>query len=131
MAIKQTAKYVAAQEAAKDVGIKGKYTTAEQLYERLEAAGMAWSSPLKKWYQRPTAKPQDEMDKTVVRVRVTAHEDEITDIVGRITIALEQEGFKIRETSKPYINTRPPVDGGARVYLTCENLLIDTGEDDE
>ena len=131
MAIKQTAKYVAALEMAKSVGVGKKHKTADQLYEQLEAAGYAWSSPLKKWYLRPIAKPQNEMDKTLVRVRVTAHEEVISQIVDRVTIALEQEGFKVGETSKVYPNTREPVDGGARVYLTVGDQLIDLGEDDE
>jgi hypothetical protein len=129
--IKRTAKYVAAPEMAYSLGIKLKHKTADQLYEKLELEGYAWSSPLKKWYLRPVAKPQNEMDKTVVRVRVTAHQDVISEIVGRVTIGLEQEGFKIGETSKVYPNTREPVDGGARVYLTVGDQLIDLGEDDE
>lgn len=131
MKIKQTAKYVAAVNMAKDLGVGKKHKTADELYSALEQEGYSWSSPLKKWYQRPVALPQNEVAKTLVRVRITGHNEVLLPIMERVKIALEQEGFRVSEISKMYINDRPPVDGSARYYLTCDDLLVDMGEDDD
>lgn len=131
MAIKQTAKYVAALDMAKTVGVGKKHKTGDELYSVLEAAGYSWSSPMKKWYLRPVAQPQNEVAKTLVRVRITGHNEMLYSIMERVKIALEQEGFRVAEISKMYINDRPPVDGSARYYLTCDDLLVDMGEDDD
>ena len=119
--IRQTTKYLAAVTAAKKAACFGKHTTAEQLYDKLDGAGYWWDSKLSKWVQRESVDPSNEVNREVVRVRITSHMDGINERVNRVIRSLKEVGFEVKETSKLYINNRP-ADGGARVYVTVEDV---------
>lgn len=122
MSIKRTAKYLAAVAAARSLGLSVavKHTTAEQVYGELESSGMYWDSKTGKWLERAKVDPLREMDKELIRVRVTAHLDYLEPYTTRLIDAFKNEGFTVQEVSKPYPNVRDS-DGAGRIYIALRD----------
>jgi hypothetical protein len=122
MSIKRTAKYVAAVEMAYRLGLAlaRKHSSADQVYDELQRSGFYWDSKPKAWQQSPEVDPLREMDKSLIRVRVTAHMIVLDDCVNRVLNALKPEGFTVQEVSKAYPNVRD-TDGAGRVYIALRN----------
>lgn len=122
MTIKRTAKYVAAVAEARKLGLSVtvKHTTAEQVYSELESSGMYWDSKSGKWLERAKVDPLREMDKELIRVRITAHLDYLEPYTTRLVDAMKAEGFIVQEISKPYPNVRDG-DGAGRIYIALRD----------
>jgi hypothetical protein len=122
MTIKRTAKYVAAVAAAKGLGllVAVKHESADDVYGELESSGFYWDSRKQEWVERPKTDPRHEMDKSLIRVRITAHMDHLEIYSGRIVECLKTDGLIVQEVSKPYPNVRD-TDGAGRVYVALRD----------
>lgn len=116
MAIKRTAKYVAALAAARELGlaVAMSHDSAEELYTELESL-LYWDSRRGEWVERKATDPLREMDRALVRIRVTAHLDSLDEVCQRVLVLLEQR-FDVLEVSRTYPNVRDS-DGAGRVYI--------------
>lgn len=122
MTIKRTAKYVAAVATAKSLGllVAVKHSSADEVYSEIESSGYYWDSKTQKWHERQKIDPRREMDKSLIRIRVTAHMDYLEAYTGRIVEAVKAEGFMMQEVSKVYPNVRDS-DGAGRVYIAIRD----------
>lgn len=117
MTIKRTQKYVAAVRTALKVNLSAKnHSTADELYQQLEQTHH-WDSKQQAWIENPILKPHHEIDKHLVRIRVTAHLQGLEAVTDRVITALNSEGLIVQDASHIYANHRKP-DGGGRVYLS-------------
>jgi hypothetical protein len=125
MTIKRTTKYKSAVAAAMNLGLSVavRHTSADQVYTELESSGFYWDSRKGNWIERPKTDPRHEMDKSLIRVRITAHMDYLAIYSERIVETLQADGFTVQEVSKPYPNVRDS-DGAGRVYIA----LVDSEE---
>lgn len=119
MSIKRTRKYIAAVDAARRIlGGVPAHATADALYIALEVK--AYWDVDEGWIENPQIDPLREMDKQLIRVRVTAHMSALEDEGRRIVALLaggEDAAYDFSEMSKPYPNVRD-ADGAGRLYIT-------------
>lgn len=113
--MRKTAKYTAAQKQARLLKIKATLAH-EDLYNALVAAGWFWNSKTGQWEQGKQQTSMfagdDDTPSGVIRLRVMAHPQEITEAVRLVKTA---PGMRCIETSGEYPNRRGI---GVRVYLT-------------
>lgn len=121
MSIKRTAKYLAAVQTARSLGlaVAVKHSSADEVYSELETS-FYWDSKTQKWLERQKVDPTREVDKSLIRVRITAHLDYLEIYSRRITQVIEADGFVIQEVSKPYPNVRDS-DGAGRIYIAIRD----------
>lgn len=122
MTIKRTAKYLAAVTTARQLGLSVavRHSSADEVYSQIESSGYYWDSKSGKWQERASVDPLRELDRSLVRVRVSAHLDTLESCATRLMQCLQQSGFTLYEASKIYPNLRD-ADGGGRIYLTLKD----------
>jgi hypothetical protein len=109
--MRQTKKYTRACDI-----LKFPHQTQEQLYSEMNRLGWWWDSKKQAWERNDSLKSNKASD--LIRVRVWADNQRISQIADLIQEGLEGSGFKVQERSEPYIN-RPPNNNESRIYLTC------------
>jgi DNA-binding transcriptional regulator YhcF (GntR family) len=122
MTIKRTAKYLAAVATTRKLGllVAVKHSTADEVYSELESSGFYWDSHKGQWIENQKTDPLREMDKRLIRVRITAHMDKLDAYTSQLCNALQHGGLTIQEVSKLYPNVRDS-DGAGRVYIAVRD----------
>lgn len=120
MSIRRTKKYVAAVETAKSLGliVYRSHSSAEEVYQEIESV-YYWDSRAQAWLEHAQIDPKREMDKHLIRIRITAHMTYLNVYAQRIIDHLEE--FHIQEVSKAYPNVRDS-DGAGRIYITVRDI---------
>lgn len=120
--IRRTQKYLKAVEVAKSLGLTiwRKAHTADEVYTEIESL-YYWDSRQQAWVEHAKVDPAREMDKTLIRVRVTAHMTYLQHYADRVIEGLKEAGFTVQEISKQYPNVRD-VDGAGRIYITARDI---------
>lgn len=122
MSIRRTKKYVAAVETAKSLGltVHRRHSSAEEVYQEIESV-YYWDSKAQAWLEHTRIDPKREMDKQLIRIRITAHMTYLNVYAQRIIDHLEADQFHIQEVSKAYPNVRDS-DGAGRIYITVRDI---------
>jgi|GEM_PF-3495367 len=107
--MKKTAKYSKASER-----LTFPHSTQEELYRELNRLGYYWQPDSKDWIRDDT--PAKDAT-NLVKVRVWASSDKITQVVELLLEGLADSGLKLVEQSEPY-SCRPPQQNDSRIYLT-------------
>lgn len=109
---RQTKKYVAAVEAARELRIKGT-EDAEALYEMLNHNNFFWDAGEGRWLPGSEPEPATEL----IRLRVWAETAKVADVANTVVRKMNAAGFSLLEKSKPYV-CRPPNQLESHIYLT-------------
>lgn len=112
---RQTAKWVSAKQIAATHNITG--ADQDDIYSQLNSAGYLWDAESKAWeLLAEEADPPTEL----INIRVWSDAKQVEAIAKQLTTALQTQGLKLIEQSKPY-PCRPPKQLEARVYLKFQS----------
>jgi hypothetical protein len=109
---RQTKKYVAASVVGLKLDVR--WSTAEELYAAIEAAGYMWDSEKGQWFELATIPAQPASKK--IMVRVWTDKDKVGAVAQAVITKMLPDYGLIQATSKCY-PCRPPQHNDARIYL--------------
>lgn len=112
---KRTKKYVAAEQAAKRIGLQVSAGHADALYTQLNAQGYQWNSEAGTWDDWGAL--EADQPSGMIRIRCWAAGESVGLIADGVVEAMLAAGLQLVERSQPY-PCRPPQQLESRVYLS-------------